>query len=141
VTVYFDSSALVKLLLREDGWELVRELWRRAALRAVNRLAYPEVRAGLAAAVRAGRISAAALDELIGGLHEIHVASFVVDIDWPLSVEAGDLADGYALRGYDGVHLAAALNIDSPRVVVATWDRELAAAASACGCAVAPAPA
>lgn len=141
MTVYFDSSALVKLLLREDGWELVRELWRRAALRAVNRLAYPEVRAGLAAAVRAGRISAAALDELISGLHEIHVASSVMDIDWPLSVEAGDLADEYALRGYDGVHLAAALNIDSPRIVVATWDRELAAAASACGCAVAPATA
>lgn len=139
MTVYFDSSALVKMMLREDGWELARDLWRRAARRAVNRLAYPEVRAGLAAAMRSGRIEASTLDGIIDRLDRIHKASYVVDIDELLSIEAGDLADEYALRGYDGVHLAAALNIDSPRLVVATWDQELAAAANACGCAVVPA--
>jgi uncharacterized protein len=141
LTVYFDSSALVKMLLREEGWELVRDLWSRATRCAVNRLAYPEVRAGLAAAVRAGRIGESAVEGLIDRLHEVHRGSYVIDIDELLATEAGDLADEHALRGYDGVHLAAALNIDSPRIVVATWDRELAVAASACGCAVVPAAA
>jgi predicted nucleic acid-binding protein len=43
------------------------------------------------------------------------------------------------LRGYDAVHLASALAIDSPDVVLATWDRALAAAAVEEGLAVVPA--
>jgi uncharacterized protein len=141
VTVYFDSSALVKLLLAEEGYEIVDELWMAATRRAVNRLAYPETRAGLAAAARAGRILDEDVGALVNDLHGLHEAAYVVDIDQAISVEAGDLADEYGLRGYDGVHLAAILNIDSPRLVVATWDRELASAASACGCPVVPAAA
>ena len=141
MTVYFDSSALVKLLLGEEGCEIVDELWTGATRRAVNRLAYPEVRAGLAAAARAGRILDETVGALVNDLHELHEAAYVVDIDQLIAIEAGELADEYGLRGYDGVHLAAVLNIDSPRVVVATWDQELASAASASGCAVVPAAA
>jgi predicted nucleic acid-binding protein len=139
VTVYFDTSALVKLLLREDGWELVEQLWQSATARVVNRLAYPEARAALAAAARAGRVAGETLDYLIGDLHRAQRASHVIDIDELLSIEAGDIADEHGLRGYDGVHLASVLSIDSPRVVVATWDREFAGAVNACGCAVVPA--
>jgi predicted nucleic acid-binding protein len=139
LTVYFDSSALVKLLLRERGCDLVERLWEGATWRVVNRLAYPEVRAGLAAAGRAERVKSELLEGLVEDLHGIHRASHVIEPGELLSIEAGELADEYGLRGYDAVHLASALAIDAPRVVVATWDRELAAAASSCGCAVAPA--
>lgn len=139
MTVYFDSSALVKLLLGESGCDLVEELWNRAVLRVISRLAYPEVRAGLAAAARAGRIDAGQTDHALNDLDEIHRLAYAIGIDPALSVEAGDLAEEYALRGYDAVHLACALNIDSPRVVVATWDQDLSAAAGECGCAVVPA--
>jgi uncharacterized protein len=141
VIVYFDSSAIVKLLLREEGHDLVRQLWDAAGGRAVSRLAYPEVRAGLAAAARAGRIEPGDLDRIVDHLERVHAAAFVVEVDDLLSIEAGDLADEHALRGYDSVHLASALSIDSPRVLVATWDNELAGAASACGCGVVPAAA
>jgi hypothetical protein len=53
--------------------------------------------------------------------------------------EAGQLAAQRALRGADAVHLASALAVDSPDLVVAVWDRRLHAGAVAERLAVAPA--
>ena len=50
--VYFDSSALVKLVVEEEGSELAAELWDGCDAALASRLAYPEVRAALAAAGR-----------------------------------------------------------------------------------------
>lgn len=48
--VYFDSSALVKLVVEEHGSDLAAELWDGCDAALSSRLAYPEVRAALAAA-------------------------------------------------------------------------------------------
>jgi hypothetical protein len=50
--VYFDSSALVKLLTEEPGSDLAAELWDGCDAAVASRLAYPEVCAALAAADR-----------------------------------------------------------------------------------------
>ncbi len=50
--VYFDSSAFAKLLVEETGSELAAELWDGCDAAVASRLAYPEVRAALAAAHR-----------------------------------------------------------------------------------------
>ena len=50
--VYFDSSALVKLVVDEDGSDIVAELWNGCDAAVSSRLAYPEVCAALAAAGR-----------------------------------------------------------------------------------------
>lgn len=139
MNVFFDSSAIVKLLLGERDSRLVDMLWSRAARRIVSRMTYPEVRAALAAALRSERITATAHEDVCNSFDETFAAADVIDVDDLLAIEAADLADSYALRGYDAVHLASALSVDAPRVVVATWDRDLSAAASACGCAVVPA--
>jgi predicted nucleic acid-binding protein len=49
---YFDSSAFVKLLAEEEGSGLAAELWDGCDAALASRLAYPEVRAALAAAAR-----------------------------------------------------------------------------------------
>jgi predicted nucleic acid-binding protein len=54
-------------------------------------------------------------------------------------VHAGQLARVHALRGADAVHLASALAIGDPDLVVAVWDRRLHAGAKAAGVRVAPA--
>lgn len=54
--VYFDSSAFVKLVIEEDGSSLAAELWDGCDAAVSSRLAYPEVRAALAAAGRAHRL-------------------------------------------------------------------------------------
>ncbi len=59
----------------------------------------------------------------------------VVVLDRSLASKAGDLAQRYALRGYDAVQLASALSVGEG--LMATWDAELARAAADAGLAVA----
>jgi uncharacterized protein len=122
----------------EDGSELVADLWATRRRAASSILAYPEGRAALAAARRAGRLSdrghGRARDEFEGLQAEL----LLVGIDAQLAREAGGLADELGLHGYDAVHLASALALGSPTVVV-SWDADLRRAASERGCAVAPA--
>jgi predicted nucleic acid-binding protein len=63
----------------------------------------------------------------------------VIGLDDTLARAAGALAERHGLRGYDAVHLASASAIDDPDLVIATWDRDLAAAASATNRTVVPA--
>jgi hypothetical protein len=54
-------------------------------------------------------------------------------IDDVLARHAGDLAEKHALRGYEAVHLACALQLRGDDVLLATWDNALKAAARATG--------
>lgn len=53
----------------------------------------------------------------------------MIGVDAKLVQTAGELAEQHGLRGYDAVHLASAIGIGEPELVVATWDQELGAAA------------
>lgn len=55
----------------------------------------------------------------------------MIGIDGPLARAAGDLAEQHGLRGYDAVHLASAIAVEDPGLVMATWGGDLAAAAGA----------
>jgi uncharacterized protein len=140
VIVYFDSSALVKLVLDEEGTELAAELWERASWRVTSHVAYPETRAALAAAERSNRIESAALHDAVGDLDGLSASMQMLAVDGDLCWRAGVLAERHALRGYDAVHLASMIGIEAPRVIVATWDGELATAAGECGLGVVPDP-
>lgn len=136
---YFDTSALIQPLLEEDGSELADELWSRASERIASRLVYPEARAALAAAERAGRIDERGRRVAAGDLESACAAMSLIGVDWDVAVQAGELAERHALRGYDAVHLATALSAEGPDVVVVTWDRDLAHAAVRAGRSVIPA--
>lgn len=134
---YFDTSALVKLFLREPGRELVERFWGAFGAHVTSVTAYPEARSALARAARAKRLrgdrGATAVEELDALLSEMSV----VELGSELAREAGDLAERHALRAYDAVHLATALSMDGETTVV-TWDHGLAGAAVAAGLSVAP---
>lgn len=137
--VYFDSSAFVKLLVDEAGSDLAAALWDGCDAALSSRLAYPEVRAALAAATRNHDLSEADLDTAELVWEEFWAATRAVELTTAVERRAGELARLHALRGGDAVHLASAMAIDSPEVVVAVWDRRLHAGAVALGLAVAPA--
>jgi uncharacterized protein len=137
--VYFDSSALVKLVVDEVGSDIAATLWNACDAALSSRLAHPEVCAALAAAGRnhdltESEVSAATSD------WELFWAS-VRPVELSLDVEraAGSLAATHQLRGADAVHLASALALGATDLTVAVWDRRLHAAAGAVGLAVAPA--
>jgi len=111
VTLYLDTSSLVKLYVSELGSEDVRELVDRATLVATSTIAYPETRAALARRRRERALRPAAFA----------AAKAMFEADWPRYVtvqltdglcrDAGNLAERYALRGCDSVHLVSFLEI------------------------------
>jgi predicted nucleic acid-binding protein len=136
--VYADTSALVKRLIKEDGADLVEQVWDTAERVISSDLIYPEARAALAAARRAGRLDDDGLRRATCRLERMYDDIEMVQTDLEVGGLAGGLAERYALRGSDAIHLAAALSIDAPRVVVTTWDRRLARASADNGLAVVP---
>lgn len=102
-------------------------------------MTYAEVRSALARARRAGRLSRAGLARVKIDLERLWQQVVPLVVDSPLVREAGDLAEDFALRAYDAVHLAAALAVaDVDVLLVATWDEDLAVAARLAGLSVTP---
>jgi len=91
-------------------------------------LIYPEARAAAAAAHRGGRIDAGTLRHAVRSIEELCKELDVIGLDAALARAAGDLAERHALCSYDAVHLASAIAIDDPDLVMATWDHNLATA-------------
>jgi predicted nucleic acid-binding protein len=137
--VYFDSSALVKLVVDEPGTRLAAELWDGCDAALASRLAYPEVRAALAASARNHDLAKDKLPAVEGAWEEYWAAVRPVELTPAVARHAGDLARQHGLRGGDAVHLASALAVGDPDLVVAAWDRRLHAGARAAGTIVAPA--
>jgi uncharacterized protein len=137
--VYFDASAFVKLLAEEPGSDLSAQLWDGCDAAVASRLAYPEVRAALAAAARNHDLTDDELDGAEQAWEEYWAASRPVELTAAVERHAGQLAREHALRGADAVHLASALAIGDPDLVMAVWDRRLHTEAQATGLRVAPA--
>jgi predicted nucleic acid-binding protein len=137
--VYFDASALVKLLAEEDGSDLAAQLWDGCDAPVASRLAYPEVRAALAAASRNHDLDGTELDAAEADWEQYWAAVRPVELTQAVERHAGQLARQHALRGADAVHLASALAIGDADLIIAVWDRRLHAGAAAAGLRVAPA--
>jgi len=135
---YFDSSAFVKLVVEEAGSDLAVELWDGCDAAISSRLAYPEVRAALAAAARNHVLDNIELHLAERAWEEFWAATRRVEVTSAVEREAGELARRYALRGADAVHLASALAIGDADLAVAVWDRRLHAGARAARLRVAP---
>ena len=135
--VYFDTSAIIPLIVDEPASPLCERLWNDASEAVSCRLFYAEARAALARAHRLDRLSAAQLARSVLSLDEIAAGIANVEVTESLVRRAGRLASEHGLRGYDAVHLAAALAIADDDTVLASDDRELLAAATRDGLMVA----
>jgi predicted nucleic acid-binding protein len=106
VTVYLDTSSLVKLYVSEPDAGAVQQLVDQADVVVTSVLAYAESRATFARRRRERLMTAA----------ELAMAVRQLDADWPrfvvitlgdeLARGAGRLADEHGIRGCDAVHLA-----------------------------------
>jgi uncharacterized protein len=140
VIAYFDTSAVVPLLITEPGSTRAASLWDSADRVVSVRLLYPETRAALAQAGRLGRVTARHLRNAVTNFDSLFEEMDLVELDDPLARRAGELAEVHRLRGYDAVHLAAADRIRDPDVVVIAGDSALLDAATAEGMTIAALP-
>jgi uncharacterized protein len=128
VISYFDTSALVPLVVSEPSTGRCEKLWRESSGVVVTRLAYVEAAAALSQANRAGRLSSEALDVAHDSLSAIWADCAIRELDESLMIRASELAHRFALRGYDAVHCAAAAEIAGEDIVAATGDKRLLSA-------------
>lgn len=131
--VYFDTSALVPLLIDEPTSPICERLWNDADDVVSVRIAYVEAAAAIAQAHRLGRLTRSQQGDAVALLNETWDQLQLVDVDDQLVRRAGVLADLHSLRGYDATHCAGAESIDERDVVAASGDRQLLAAWSALG--------
>jgi len=137
--VYFDSSALVKLVLDESGSDIAAAIWNGCDAALSSRLAYPEVCAALAAAGRNRDLTKSAARAAAAEWEIFWASMRPVELSSDVEQSAGELAALHGLRGADAVHLASALALGATDLTVVVWDRRLHAGAIAVGLAVAPA--
>ncbi len=128
---YFDTSAVVPLLVAEPGSGRALALWDGADRVVSVRLVYPETRAALAQAHRLGRLTARELRTAVKAFESLHEQLDVVEVDADLARRAGELAEAHLLRAYDAVHLAAAESVRDANLVVVAGDAALLDAGAA----------
>lgn len=135
--VYFDTSALVPLLVAEQGSELCRRLWDEADDVVTSRILYIEAAAALAQAARLGRVTEQARRSAVHILDRLWNEFEIVEVDERIVLRAAQVAFECSLRGYDAVHCASAEQANDSDLVVASGDRKLLEACVALGLATA----
>lgn len=133
---YFDTSAIIPLIINEPSSDRCNRLWNDSSRVVSVRLLYPEARAALAKAERMGRLSATQRSAAVVELESIIAEVDQIEVTEALARRGGELAQAYGLRGYDAVHLAAASAVADSDVVLVTGDSVLANAANSIGIAV-----
>jgi uncharacterized protein len=139
VAVYFlDTSTVVKRYVQEIGTAWVQALSAPTAGHSLSlvRITQAELVAAVTRKERGGQIASAdAATALADFQYDFAHQYFVVEVSAALVARAATLARTHALRGYDAVQLAAALEVhaQSPSVTLLSADAGLNAAAAAEG--------
>lgn len=141
-TAYFDSSALVKRYVTEDGTSWV-QAWCNDArqLIAVAEIGLVEIAASFASKLRGGFITSDMYRDARSDLaFDARHRYLLVSVNHSVVDEAIELTGRYHLRGYDAVHLACALHLNRalvggglPSLTFVCADNELLFAAGAEG--------
>jgi predicted nucleic acid-binding protein len=113
VILYLETSSLVKLYVQEPDSDAVRETVLTADVVATSILAYAEARAAFARKRRERGISETAYRSVKDSLDRDWPNYFVLGLTDQSVNSAGDLAEKHALRGFDALHLAAAVYLRS----------------------------
>ena len=135
--MYFDTSAIVPIVIDEPSSTVASRLWDEADRVVSSRLVYAEGRAALAMARRLDRIDERGLREAVEGFEGLHDQLDVIEVTEGIIREAGGLAEQLGLRGHDAVHLASARLVNDAETVLAAGDQSLLVAARAIGLATA----
>lgn len=111
MNLYVDTSALVKLYVREQGSEHVRAFVDQVAELSTSFIALVEIRSALMRKQRSGELSPEGHKQVREDL-ERDWSHFATVVPGPtLLREAARLAEAHGLRALDAIHLASALDV------------------------------
>ena len=102
----------MKLYVQEPGTAEARARLEAASMVASSRVAYPEARAALARRQREAGITRGALARAVSALDRDFERLVVVELSATVARRAGEVAERRALRGFDAIHLASALEVE-----------------------------
>lgn len=139
--VYLDTSAWVKLYVREPGSTELRAAIAEAEALAASVVAYPEARAAFARLRAQGLSTPAKHQQRLAQLNRDWENLLRIELVPAVVRSAGDLAEVYGLRGFDSIHLASAMWLReqaSTPLYFAVFDQRLRTAAEQAGLAIAP---
>lgn len=140
--LYLDTSAVVKLYVREAGSREVKKLARESGALATSIVAYAETRAAFARLMREGVSVEKRHHERLERFNADWESFMRVELSHAVARTAGELAEAYALRGFDAIHLASALWLNDTsggKLRFAAFDARLRTAARRAGLVVAAA--
>jgi len=142
-TYYADSSALVKRYVNETGSAWIQSLCEPSSehVIALAHIGLVEIAAALAMKVRQEVLSPTIRDNLLRDVRRDAQSQYwLIDVDYSIIQHAMELTRQYKLRGYDAIHLSAALFLyetlvqaQLPAPVLICADNDLLIAAEAVG--------
>jgi len=136
VILFCDTSALIKLYIKEAfSAEVLAEAATAQAI-AVSRIAWAEIMAALARRARENPVDGDAIESVRAQLRIDWTGLAIIEVTQSLVELAGEYADTFALRGDDSVQLAAARTLQeaaSEELCFACFDNRLQKAAKVLG--------
>ena len=133
MTLYLDTSSLVKLYVEEADSTAIAHLVDAASVVATSVVAYAEARAAFGRRRRERLLTAAASALATRHLDLDWPAFLTLDVTEPLGRSAGRLADRFGLRGFDAIHLASAQRLMMADLSFVTFDLRQGQAARTLG--------
>ncbi len=132
--IYFDSSALVKRYIEEEGSDKVNALLKEESFAVVSRLAYPEILAAITRRHKAGDIETRGFERIKKAFKADWASLAVVEMHKEVFQFIDEVIAKHALKGADSIHLSTALwlkKTTKENVVFVASDLELLKAAKA----------
>ncbi len=109
--IYFDTSSLVKLYIDEDSSEVVSGLLESCDIAATSIIAYAETRAAFARRCRDKVLSPVEYRNIVTDFNSDWSDFVIINTSNDLILQAGEMAERYALRGFDSIHLSSAMTL------------------------------
>jgi uncharacterized protein len=132
MVLYLDTSTLVKLYVAEEDSGRIAALVGSAEVVATSVIAYVETRSAFARRFREKAFTPMEYKKLVSVFQVDWKRYLQIAINFELIRLAGDLTERHALKGYDALHLAAAMtlrnNVAAP-IIFSTADDGLRKAA------------
>ena len=135
MTLYAETSAVLRWLFAEEGGEAIRSALVAAEKVAASRLALIETRRVVRRAEREGRVTAAQAADLLAIFAQASSTWAILEISGEIARRAEDGFPSEPVRTLDAIHLASALFLRQsfPDLVILTADERVRANAALLG--------